>query len=125
MLLVCLFDVPEDERVDFTARARTAVALLSAQPGCRGATAGPSVDEPDAWVLTARFDSVPAYRRALSPFEVREHVAPLLARCRDGVPTTFELLLDGVDGAVAASESLRARGSGPRPGTAEPGRDDR
>lgn len=125
MLLVCLFDVPTAELADFTARARTAVALLSAQPGCRGATAGPAVDEPGTWVLTARFDSVPAYRRALSPFPVREQVAPLLARCRGGAPTTFEVLLDGEDGTVVESLSLRAADAGTRERAGRPARDDR
>jgi hypothetical protein len=120
VMLVCLFDVPGAELDAFAARARTAVLLLAQQPGCRAVCAGPAVDEPSTWVLSARFDSVPAYRRSLSPFAVREHVAPLLARCRGGVPTTFELLLDGADGAVVESASLHGTDSGPRPWAADP-----
>ena len=47
----------------------------------------------DHWVLTVRFVSVDAYRRALSPFEVREHVIPLLSEALTDTPSTFETLL--------------------------------
>ena len=120
MLLVCVFDVPPDEIPAFTGRARTAVGLLAEQPGCRAVAVGPSVDEPDTWVLTARFDSVPAYRRSLSPFAVRVHVAPLLAQCRDGAPTTYEVLLEGVGGVLVESTSLRAADAGTRERAANP-----
>ena len=122
---MCLFDVPDDAHAGFADRARTAVALLSEQPGCRGVAAGPSIDEPGTWVLTARFDSVPAYRRSLSPVAVREHVAPLLAECRGGLPTTFEVLLDGVGGTVEEWASLRGADAGTRARAGDPARDDR
>jgi len=108
VLLVCAFAVAESERAAFTARARLAAALLGAQPGCRAVTVGRGVDTPEHWVLTARFDSVTAYRRALSPFAVREHVAPLLAECLPVVPSTYEVLLEGAGGAVQETVSLRS-----------------
>jgi len=108
MLLVCVFDVPDGDRAAFTGRARRAAELLGCQPGCRGVSVGRAVDAPQRWVLTARFDSVTAYRRCLAPFAVREHVVPLLAQCLDGVPSTYEVLLDSVDGTVAEASSLLA-----------------
>ena len=125
MLLVCVFDVPDGVHAEFTVRARAAVALLAEQPGCRGVAAGPSIDEPETWVLTARFDSVPAYRRSLSPFAVREHVAPLLAECRGGLPTTFEVLMDGVGGTLEEWASLRGADAGTRARAGNPAPDDR
>ena len=63
----------------FLARARRALELLGAADGCLGGEEGRAVDDPEHWVLALRFPSVDAYRRALSPFPVREHVVPLLA----------------------------------------------
>ncbi len=112
MLLVCHFLLAPDEVEEFTDRAAAALALLGAQPGCRGAEVGRAVDEPGRWVLTARFDSVTAYRRSLSPFDVRTHVAPLLAQCLtaapDVIPSTFETLLSYDGEAVRSHPTLLA-----------------
>lgn len=106
MLLVCRFAVPDADPSGFLAHARRALQLLTAQPGCRGGELGRSPDDPRRWVLLARFDSVVAYRRALSPFDVREHVVPLLSDAVTGEPATFEVLLDAADGQVAEHPSL-------------------
>jgi quinol monooxygenase YgiN len=98
MLLVCRFAVPATEAEAFCARAEHALALLTAADGCRGGELGRAVDDPQRWVLTARFASVHAYRRALSPFPVREHVVPLLSEALADEPSTYETLLDAVDG---------------------------
>ena len=108
MLLVCRFDAPPAEAAELRARARTALELLTAQPGCRGGELGRAVDEPDAWVLVVRFDSVDAYRRALGPFPVREHVVPLLAQARTDSPAAFETLVDAVGGTAREHGSLLA-----------------
>lgn len=107
MLLVCRFAVDDADDVDaFVARARRALELLSAQPGCCGAQLGRAPDDPARWVLTARFDSVHSYRRALSPFDVREHVVPLLSEALTGEPATYELLADAADGTVTDHPSI-------------------
>ena len=48
-----------------------------------------------------------AYRRALSPFDVREHVVPLLSEAQPE-PSTFETLVSAVDGAATVHPSLLA-----------------
>jgi quinol monooxygenase YgiN len=106
VLLVCRFAVPEADAPGLLTHARRALQLLTAQPGCRGGELGRSPDDPQRWVLLARFDSVVAYRRALSPFDVREHVVPLLSDALTGEPATFEVLLDAADGRVAEHTSL-------------------
>lgn len=106
MLLVCRFEIATDGVATFLARARRALELLSDQPGCRGGELGRSPDDPQRWVLLVRFDSVVAYRRALSPFDVREHVVPLLSEAVTGEPATFEVLADATDGTVTAHPSL-------------------
>ena len=107
MLLVCRFQ-PVDPAA-FAERARRALALLTAAPGCLGGELGRAVDEPERWVLTARFASVDAYRRALSPFDVREHVVPLLSEAQPE-PSTFETLVTAVDGHTTAHPSLLTDG---------------
>ena len=104
MLLVCRFAAPTP---DLLPRARRALELLTAADGCLGGELGRAVDEPDAWVLTVRFVSVNAYRRALSPFAVREHVIPLLSEARTD-PSTYETLLTATDGVAVAHQSLLA-----------------
>ncbi len=108
MLLVCRFAVPAAGEPAFALRVRHALELLTAAPGCLGGAAGRAVDDPGRWVLTVRFASVDAYRRALSPFPVREHVVPLLSEALTDGPSTFETLADAVDGTVLDRPSLRA-----------------
>lgn len=104
MLLVCRFVTTPD----LLARARTALELLTAAEGCLGGELGRSVDEPDRWVLAVRFSSVDAYRRALSPFPVREHVVPLLSQALSDEPATFETLLTAQAGKTTDHPSLLA-----------------
>jgi hypothetical protein len=107
VLLVCRFAVPTDE-AGFRARIRRALELLTAAPGCLGGEAGRAVDEPQRWVLTVRFASVDAYRRALSPFPVREHAVPLLSEALADEPATYEVLVEAAGGAATERASLRA-----------------
>ncbi|MFI9006454.1 antibiotic biosynthesis monooxygenase [Actinosynnema sp. NPDC053489] len=112
MLLVCRFTVAETGVEAFTGRVDRALALLTAQAGCRRAQLSRSTDEADRFVLTVEFDSVVAYRRALSPFEVREHVVPLLSEAATDEPAAYEPLLVAADGAVRREVSLLARDAG-------------
>jgi quinol monooxygenase YgiN len=98
MLLVCRFAVPATEVAAFRARTERALELLTAADGCRGGELGRAVDEPGRWVLTVRFSSVQAYRRALAPFPVREHVVPLLGEALADEPATFETLVTAAAG---------------------------
>ncbi|CAM4056951.1 antibiotic biosynthesis monooxygenase [Kibdelosporangium persicum] len=109
MLLVCGFTVPDTDSAGFTAQATRAVELLTAQPGCVRAVLGRSADEPDRWALTVEFTSVVAYRRAMSPFDVREHVIPFLSR---GDASAYEILATGTDGAVDQRVSVVAADAG-------------
>jgi hypothetical protein len=105
VLLVCRFTTPLP--VDLSARARRALELLTAAPGCLGGELGRAVDDPGCWVLTVRYTGVDAYRRSLGPFEVREHVVPLLA---EAIPetATFETLVRAAGGKATDHRSLRA-----------------
>ncbi|MCP2165192.1 antibiotic biosynthesis monooxygenase family protein [Goodfellowiella coeruleoviolacea] len=108
MLLVCGFTVGPEQREGFVRRAEHALRLLTAQPGCVRAALGQATEAADRWVLTAEFASVVAYRRALSPFEVREHVVPLLAEALTDQPAAYETVLSASAGAVREQPSLLA-----------------
>jgi quinol monooxygenase YgiN len=104
VLLVCRYRAHEGlER-----RARHAMELLTAQPGCLEATLARAVDDDRTWLLVVRFESVAAYRRALSPFPVREHVVPLLAEALTDEPATYEPLVTAAGGTAQEVPSLIA-----------------
>jgi len=114
VLLVCRFR-PDSSRGGHQAlmeRARRALHLLTAQPGCLDATLAQATDEPAAWLLMARFESVAAYRRAMSPVPVREHVAPLLADALTDEPSVYEPRLHAADGSVSEVTSMIAADAG-------------
>jgi quinol monooxygenase YgiN len=106
VLLICRYQVSPDREASFVERARRALALLTRAEGCLHGGLGRAVDQPDRWVLTVRFTSVVAYRRALSPFEVREHVVPLLSEALADEPATYETLAEATAGEVTDHVSL-------------------
>ena len=114
MLLVCRFAPEQSDEAGFLARARRAVALLAAQPGCEGVDLGRAIEKPGRWVLVARFATVTAYRRALQPFDVREHVVPLLSEALTDEPAVHErALVAGPDGLTEHPSLLTDRAEGP------------
>ncbi len=72
-------------------RARTALAPMAVQPGCLGGEVCVSVDDPDLLVFITRWESVGAFRRGMSAFEVKLHSVPFLYTALDE-PSAFEVL---------------------------------
>lgn len=115
MLVMNRFVVAEEAAADFTERAHTALAALAARPGYRRGQLTRSLDEPEHWCLVTEWESVGAYRRALSAFDVRIHATPLLAESLDE-PSAYEPLATAEPGgAVVVSTSDRAAEPGHRP----------
>jgi quinol monooxygenase YgiN len=108
VILICRFTVEPAQIEEFLTRARRALALLTAQQGCLGGQLGRSPDDTTRWVLAVHFESVVAYRRTLSVFEVREHVVPLLSDALTGEPGSYEVLATAEGGAVTDHARLRA-----------------
>lgn len=105
---MCRFAVAPSDAAAFRSRARRALELLTAADGALDGTLGCAVDDPERWVLAVRFTTVDAYRRALSPFAVREHVVPLLSEALTDEPATYETLQTAVNGEATDHASLRA-----------------
>ena len=109
VLVVTRYVVPEHGAAEFRDQARTALLTMRSQRGCRAVVVGRSVDDPTAWTLTMRWTSVGDYRRALSSYDVKVDVVPLLQRAVDE-PSAFEELLtwDEQQGLVEAEPALAA-----------------
>jgi quinol monooxygenase YgiN len=89
VLVVTRFVVDQPE--PFLERAHTALATLAARPGYVSGDLSRAIDEPDHWCMVTTWESVGAYRRALSSFEVKAYAAPLLAEALDE-PSAYEVL---------------------------------
>lgn len=114
MLVVTRYVVPEAEGPAFLVQARAALAALA---GCRGHLAGHvgrSSDDPGLWVLATEWESVGAYRRALSSYDVKLRAVPVMYFAVDEV-TAYEALVeapDGPSGDLVDRDSDRDPGAG-------------
>ncbi len=104
MFVVNRFRVGDE--AEFTAGAHAALRALGACPGYQRGRLGRAPDDPELWCLVTEWQSVGAYRRALSAYDVKLYATPLLARAIEE-PSAFEPLaaLDaGGDLTIAASD---------------------
>jgi quinol monooxygenase YgiN len=109
VLVVTRYVVPEQDAAEFREKARTALLTMRSRRGCRAVVLGRSADDPTAWTLSMRWSSVGDYRRALSAYEVKVDVVPLLQRAVDEA-TAFEELLawDEQQGLMEVESALAA-----------------
>lgn len=89
--MVTRFVVSEGEGPAFEERAQAALAALAARPGHRAGRLARAADDPTAWLVLTDWDSVGAYRRALSSYDVKVVATPLLSMAREE-PSAFEVL---------------------------------
>ena len=75
--------------VGFADRVGAALTVLRARTGFVGADLERNLDEPDLWVLVARWQDVGSYRRALQGYESTMVVVPLLSEALDE-PSAYE-----------------------------------
>lgn len=87
------FRVAEAAGAEFLDRAHAALRALSQRPGYLDGGVGRATDDPTLWLVSLRWESVGAYRRALSAYDVKVAAVPLLSTAIDE-PTAFELLGD-------------------------------
>ena len=83
MFAVTRLRVPSDDVPSFTAAAAELLTVLQARPGFRDGALGRAADDPELFALHTSWDSVGAYRRALSAAEVKIAGAPVWARALD------------------------------------------
>jgi hypothetical protein len=105
------FRVPEATAGEFLDQAQTALQTLAERPGYVDGGVGRATDDATLWLMHLRWDSVGAYRRALSAYDVKVAAVPLLSTAIDE-PTAFELLADAArrrDSDRAADHGWRQR----------------
>ena len=90
---------------DLADRARaeleTCLTRLGERPGFVSGTVGRAMDDPTLWVLQTTWQDVGSYRRALSAYEIKATVVPLLSYAVDE-PTAYEVIVG--DGATEPNE---------------------
>lgn len=91
-----------DEMCTGLLRARD---ILADKPGFLGGEVGRNVDDPGLWVLSTRWENVGSYRRALSSYESKMHVQPLMVHAVDE-PSAYEVVEEGTDLNDARPRSL-------------------
>jgi quinol monooxygenase YgiN len=90
VLVVNRFHVPSDADA-FRTQLEAAHTVLAAQRGYVDGVIGRNLDQPELWVLTTRWESVGAYRRALSTYDVKIAAVPTLSRTLDE-PSAYEVV---------------------------------
>ena len=91
LLVVTRFRV--HDRGQFAQASRAALARLAESPGFLGGAIGQSTDETDLLVVTTRWSSVGAYRKALQRYEVKLEVVPWLSTAIDE-SSAYEVVFD-------------------------------
>ena len=112
MLVLNRFVVPPDTQDGFVLRAHAALTALAERPGYLSGRLARAIEDPSHWTLVTEWESVGAYRRALSAFEVKVDATPLLAESLDE-PSAFEALAEVAPGGevtVAVSDRAEAAG---------------
>lgn len=100
------FAIPAEQAELFQGQLQEVVDLLAVMPGCEGVELGRSPDDPSRWLLVSRWESVGAYRRAISSYEIKLR-QPVLSRATDE-PSVYEVLYASQGGVATAAASARA-----------------
>lgn len=80
-----------DDLTTWLPTAREALAPLVAQNGCHGGDICAAIDDPTLMSIITHWESVGAYRRALSAFDVKALSIPFLSTAIDE-PSAYEVL---------------------------------
>ncbi|WP_283134861.1 antibiotic biosynthesis monooxygenase family protein [Rhizohabitans arisaemae] len=78
MIAVTRFTVPAEEAESFTGQARSVLTALETMPGHDGGRLARAMDDQDLWLMITEWEGAGFYRRALSNFEVRMAILPLM-----------------------------------------------
>lgn len=106
MLVISRFRYDEDLTDRATTELGSCLERFAERPGYVDGTVGRALDDPTLWLLETRWNNVGSYRRALSAYEIRVSVVPLLSYAVDE-PSAYEVIVG--EGATVPNEA-RSRG---------------
>lgn len=106
MLAISRFRYDDDLTERATSELTLCLERLSARPGFVSGAVGRALDDPALWVLQTQWENVGSYRRALSAYEIRMTVVPLLSYAIDE-PSAYEVVTG--EGATALNQSRPRR----------------
>jgi hypothetical protein len=93
-----------EQQERFREELEQARETLAGQAGHVRSRIGRNTDDPELWVLTTEWESVRAYRRALSSYDVKLAAVPVLSGALDE-PSAYEVVEPGTELNVAGSRS--------------------
>ena len=105
MIVVNRFRVLAEQQERFREDLQRARETLADRPGFVSGRVGRNTDDPELWVLTTEWESVGAYRRALSAYDVKLTAVPVLSRALDE-PSAYELVEPGTELNSSSARSL-------------------
>jgi quinol monooxygenase YgiN len=105
VIVVNRFRVPDAQQPEFRADLQRAREVLAERPGHLTSRVGRNTDDPELWVLTTEWESVGAYRRALSAYDVKLTAVPVLSRALDE-PSAYEVVEPGAELNVTHARSI-------------------
>ena len=83
---------PEDVLADFVENATRLQAALATRPGHVRSSFARALDDTTRWVLVSEWVGVGPWRRALSNYDVRIEVMPMMAMAEDE-PSVYETVV--------------------------------
>ncbi len=78
-MVVTRLRVPPGDEESVSAAAREVLDALSARPGYLSGQLGRAADDPTLWLLASRWTGAGTYRRALSSYDLKIVLAPLMS----------------------------------------------
>ncbi|MGH3500177.1 MAG: antibiotic biosynthesis monooxygenase [Nocardioidaceae bacterium] len=92
MFAVSRFRYADSEVESAHTELASCLERLRGCPGFLRGSVGRAMDDPGLWALQTSWESVGAYRRALSSYDITLHVMPLLAKAIDE-PSAYEVII--------------------------------
>lgn len=92
MLALTRFRYDDNLTYRATTELGRCLAEFAKRPGFLTGSVGRAIDDPALWVLQTRWTNVGSYRRALSAYDIKSTVVPVLAQAIDE-PSAYEIVV--------------------------------